>query len=157
MQYNSSKFLSFKTNILATGLIIFSTIFFSACFDEYSTENQRKRCEATPCTDTLCLIWNPIINRCGTKTALQEEVDRQAHNDIYYHLDNIDSLQKMQIKIIEKHIQYIDSLDTLLKKKMDGYKIKESHIDSIVKKINQINFCKSLQNHTHSCYWLYTL
>lgn len=138
-------------------LVSFSAIFFAACFDEYSEENQRKRCEATPCTDTLCLIWNPIIKRCGTRSALQEEIDKQAHKKINYGLGEIENLQEMQIKIIKKNIQYIDSLDTLLKKKMNEYEKKEFRIDSVVKRINQINYCKSLQNHPHSCYWLYTL
>lgn len=39
--------------------------------------SRKDECLRTPCTDTQCVVWDDVLNRCGTPNALKKERQRQ--------------------------------------------------------------------------------
>ena len=87
---------------------IFFVSVFTACTDESSI--RREECLKTPCTDSLCLIWDNTIKRCGTPTALYNETKRLKG-------DNVESAAVFLLKRkLDKYQQYIDSIKAISSK-----------------------------------------
>lgn len=137
-------------------LLILATTFI-ACMDEYSEDVLRKRCEATLCTDSLCLHWDPIIKRCGTEEGLLNEYKRISPEAYEKILQNIDSLRIMQLEQQEKHLKTKDSLLVLFSKKMKEHKDKDILLDSMLYQMKLNHFCKTVKKENSFFFWQATL
>ena len=120
--YDEKKFILYFTMKLTKIALLILVTFFVACTDEYAEDVLRERCEATPCTDSLCLHWDPIIKRCGTEEALLNEYKRISPEAYEKILQRNDSLRVIQLEQQEKHLKTKDSLLVLFSKKMKEHK-----------------------------------
>lgn len=73
------------------------------------TKTLKEKCEETPCTDSLCLHWDDVIQRCGTYSALTKERLRKKKDleDIFAYYT--DSTQIQHLKEIQEQIKISDS------------------------------------------------
>lgn len=134
-------------------LIILIVNFLSAC-DDYEEKLQRERCEATPCTDSLCLHWNSILKRCGTEIALLNEhkrVSLERYERILH--DNVE-IQKRQIEIQERHLHIKDSLFSLFLEVMKKNDESNLKFDSLLDQRNYDVFCEIIKKRNTSLYWM---
>lgn len=134
-------------------LLLFFTATFLACTDEYAEDVLRERCEATPCTDSLCLHWDPIIKRCGTEEALLNEYKRISPETYEKILQSNDSLRVIQLEQQEKHLKTKDSLLVLFSKKMKENKDKDVLLDSMLYQMKLNHFCKTIKKEKLSLFW----
>ena len=130
---------------------------FIACTDEYAEEVLRKRCEATPCTDSLCLHWDPVIKRCGSEEAILNEYKRISPEAYEKILQSNDSLRVLQLKQQEKHLKTKDSLLVLFSKKMKEHKNKDALLDSMLHQMKLNHFCQTIKREKSSFFWQATL
>ena len=137
--------------------IMFFSFCITSCSDDYRYETLRKRCEETPCTDNQCLHWDSIVKRCGTDSALLQEVKRISPDEYERRLNTIDSARSLQLNIIEKRIIRTDSLSSLLTKKLQEQQKKDLIVDDLINKINYLQFCESIKKCASTFCWQSTL
>lgn len=142
--------------LIKISLLILATTFF-ACTYENTEDVLRKRCEATPCTDSLCLHWDPIIKRCGTEEALLNEYKRLSPEAYEKILQSNDSLRAIQLEQQENHLKTKDSLLVLFSKKMKELEDKDILLDSMLYQMKLNHFCKAIKKGNSSFFWQATL
>ena len=112
--------------IVAIAVIVVLGVF----FDTIEKKIERIHCEATPCTDSLCLHWNDSLNRCGTAEALFREIqlkrnEKEKHvNDSLHNLllaaikkeDSLITQYTLYTNRVEEQIKAIDIYSKILKK-----------------------------------------
>jgi hypothetical protein len=61
-------------------ILTISILFFVGCEsinETFGQKTAKEKCDETPCTDSLCLHWNDLLQRCGTETAFVKELTRK--------------------------------------------------------------------------------
>ena len=111
-------------------VIVFVFILGYNFFDVIEKKIERIHCEATPCTDSLCLHWNDSLNRCGTAEALfreiqlkrnekEKQVNDSLHNLLLAAIKKEDSLitqYTLYTNRVEEQIKAIDIYSKILRK-----------------------------------------
>ena len=88
-------------------------------FNNIEKHFERIRCEATPCTDSLCLNWNDTLKRCGTADALFYEIQRKKNERLYRANDSLHKLLLATIakedSLIDRYISYTNKIEEQIK------------------------------------------
>jgi len=117
-------------------LMICISMLFFACGTPYDEVSLKKRCEATPCMDSLCLHWNPELKRCGTSVALNVEWRIKKQEQIGYLSKENDSLEKEVKYLKQKNDSLLSQKNTFLKENIimkndnDSLKKEKDHLQS---------------------------
>lgn len=118
-----NKFKSFivkyKRKITAILVVVFIIIISFFFFNNVEKSFERIRCEATLCTDSLCLIWNDSLKRCGTAGALFYETQRRENERLYRVNDSLHKLLLTTIakedSLIDQYVSYTNKIEEQIK------------------------------------------
>ena len=86
----------------------------------------KKKCNETPCTDSLCLHWDAVLERCGTASALAKERARKKIEEdslLLIYKDGVINQQRIkEFRQIEVDFKTIDSLSQNILRLVDKNK-----------------------------------
>ena len=125
--------------------IIVSSFFLMGCFNEYDEAYQKKRCEATPCLDSLCMHWSYELKRCGTEAALQKEVERRNNEVRARIVENKDSLYKEYLNMMNRSNSQYDSLMNEIDIFVKNQELFEKKIDILLNWVRKRSFCDKME------------
>ena len=117
------------------------------CFNEYDEAYQKKRCEATPCLDSLCMHWSYELKRCGTEAALQKEVERRNNEVRTRIVVKNDSLYKEYLNVMNRSNAQYDSLMKEIDDFVKKQKLYEEKIDNLLNWVRKKNFCDKMEDY----------
>lgn len=88
-------------------------------FNNIEKRFEKIHCEATPCTDSLCLHWNDSLQRCGTADALFNEAQRTKNERLFQANDSLHTLLLATIakedSLIAQYISHTNKLEEQIK------------------------------------------
>lgn len=115
------------------------------CFNEYDEAYQKKKCEATPCLDSLCMYWSYELKRCGTETALQKEVERRNNEVRARIVEKKDSLYKEYLDMMNRRNSQYDSLMKEIDVFVKNQELFEKKIDILLNWVRKRSFCDKMK------------
>lgn len=116
--------------------------FLFACSDPYDENMLRKRCEATPCMDSLCLHWSPELKRCGVPAALIVEYYLKNKERVENISEENDSLKKELSILKYQNDSLLERKEVLLERYLNVKKIRDSLEREKVLLLNEVELIR---------------
>lgn len=119
------------------GLILLSVLAILTSCHENEGLSRKEQCLRTPCTDSLCLIWDDQLERCGTPAALSNEKQRISPDKEQKSLSGDTLRYRLEKRKLER------VLDSLRNSKDSVLSAKKYYDNQMEKELNKI---KSIQD-----------
>lgn len=124
-------------------LLLISSLLVVACMDN-EVASRKEECLRKPCTDSQCVVWDDVLNRCGTPDALKMEHLRlennrhkKSENDGEKTIPASTMLNRIHIRINERKIDSIKILDSESNKSISALEMLNAEYSAALSDLEQ--------------------
>ena len=112
-------------------LLLISSLLVVACMDN-EVASRKDECLRTPCTDSLCVVWDDVLQRCGTPNALKMEHRRLENNHHKKREGDDEKVTPASIMLNRIHIRRNERI-------IDSIKILDSESNKSISALEMLN------------------